>query len=69
MTPMEAKLELQRQALRLGYVGDKGRGLQRLFNTIDAVIDGTGTYPWSGKNDDIVRYIRELQQRPRTEKS
>ena len=27
MSPQEAKLELQRQATRLGYVGEKGRGL------------------------------------------
>ena len=26
-SPQEAKLELQRQATRLGYVGEKGRGL------------------------------------------
>jgi hypothetical protein len=27
MSPQEAKLELQRQAVRLGHVGEKGRGL------------------------------------------
>jgi hypothetical protein len=66
MSPQEAKLELQRQAERLGYVGEKGRGLQRLFATIDAVIAGKygPDQPW-GDGGDIVRYIRELQQRPK----
>jgi hypothetical protein len=64
MSPEEAKLELQQQAMRLGYIVEKDRGLQRLLNTIDAVIDGTGTYSWSGGNDSIVHYIRKLQRRP-----
>ena len=63
MTPQEAKLELQRQAERLGYVGEKGRGLQRLFNTLDAFIDGTASMEWRGENDAIVQYIHGLQLR------
>ena len=67
MSPQEAKLELQRQAERLGYVGEKGRGLQRIFATLDAFIAGDHygpDQPWRGEDSDIVRYIRELQQRP-----
>ena len=41
MSPLEAKLELLRQSIRLGYVGEESLGLQRLFNTIDAYIAGT----------------------------
>jgi hypothetical protein len=63
MSPEAAKLELQRQAMRHGYVSEKGRGLQRLFNTIDAFIDGTAR-EWAEQNGSILSYIRELQQRP-----
>jgi hypothetical protein len=66
MSPQEAKLELQRQAVRLGYVGEKGRGLQRIFNTLDRFIaGGYPDQPWRGENSEIVHYIRELQQRPK----
>ena len=67
MSPQEAKLELQRQAKRLGYVGEKGRCLQRIFATLDAVIAGAygPDQPWRGEDSDIVHYIRELQQRPK----
>jgi hypothetical protein len=63
MSPLEAKLELLRQSIRLGYIGKESVGLQRLFNTIDAFIAGTRT-GWDENNTSIVGYIRELQQRP-----
>ena len=52
MTPLEAKLELLRQSVRLGYVGKESLGLQRLFNTIDAFIAGARTQ-WDTENTCI----------------
>ena len=65
MSPQEAKPEFQRQAVQLGYAGEKGRGLQRIFATLNAIIAGAygPDQPWLGEDGDIVRYIRELQQR------
>jgi hypothetical protein len=63
MSPLEAKLELLRQTVRLGYVGEESLGLQRLFNTIDAYIIGTRK-DWDKENGSILDYIRELQHRP-----
>jgi hypothetical protein len=63
MGPLEAKLELLRQSIRLGYVGKESAGLQRLFNTIDAFISSERT-GWSEENRSILGYIHELQLRP-----
>jgi hypothetical protein len=66
MKPLEAKVELLRQAVRLGYVGAKGDGLQRLFNTMDAFIDGKPMqWDWDAEDNSILSYINELQNRKR----
>jgi hypothetical protein len=66
MKPLEAKVELLRQAVRLGYVGAKGAGMQTLFNTIDAFIDGKPMqWDWDAEPNSIISYINELQNRKR----